>query len=259
MGALLAPITKGMPMRKGAIMLQIMAAILALVPGVAAAQAALKDSVPHITVVGHASTEVVPDIAILSLAVVTEKAKADDAADENARTAQALIAEIKAQGIDARDIKTQSVTLSPDYADVSDATRTLKPVLRGYIARNSIAVRVHAIDKAGALARHLIDMGANELEDVSFAYEHEDEAYDKLRDEAIRDARRRAKDYLPALGLRLGRVLEISPLEGGAAPRANLAFAAASAGRPAEAPIPIEPGTLTLQTDVQVTWELTAQ
>lgn len=242
-------------MRKSHI--QIIAAILALVPGAAAAQAALKDAVPHITVVGHASTQVVPDIAILSLAVVTEKAKADDAAAENARTAQALVEAIKQQGIEARDIQTQSVTLSPDFEEANDATRTLKPVLRGYIARNSIAVRVHAIDKAGALARRLIDMGANELQDVSFAYEHEDEAYDKLRDAAIRDAQRRAKDYLPALGLSLGRVLEISPLEG-AAPRANLAFAAAQA-RSAATAIPIEPGTLTLQTDVQVTWELTAQ
>ncbi len=240
--------------------IQIVAAILALLPGAAAAQVALKDAVPHITVVGHASTEVVPDIAILSLAVVTEKAKADNAAAENARTAQALIADIKAEGIDVSDIKTTSVTLSPDYEEISEGvSQTSKQVLRGYIARNSIAVRVHAIDKAGALARQLIDAGANQLEDVSFAYDHEDEAYDKLRDEAIRDAQRRAKDYLPAAGMHLGRVIEISPLEGAAEPRVNLAFAGASAARSAEAPIPIEPGTLTLETQVQVTWELTTQ
>lgn len=194
-------------------------------PGAAAAQVASKDAVPHITVVGHARMEVVPDIAILSLAVVTEKAKAADAVAENARTAQALVEAIKQQGIDARDIQTQSMTLSPDYAEMSDATRMVRPVLRGYIARNSIAVRVHSIDKAGALARRLIDAGANQLEDVNFGYGHEDEAYDKLRDEAMRDAQRRAKDYLPALGLSLGRVLEISPLEGGAEPRAKMTFA----------------------------------
>lgn len=235
----------------------ILAAILALAPGSAAAQAALKDAVPHITVVGHARMEVVPDVAILSLSVVTERPKADDAAAENASTAQALVADIKAQGIAAADIKTTSVTLSPDYEEISEGvSQTTKQVLRGYIARNSLAVRIHDLAAAGALARRMIDKGANQVDDIRFGYEHEDEAYDKLRDAAMRDALRQAKDYLPAADMSLGRVIEISPVEGVAEPRANLAFAAAPAARPAEAPIPIEPGTLTLQTEVEVTWEL---
>ncbi|MGB7125614.1 MAG: SIMPL domain-containing protein [Methylovirgula sp.] len=80
----------------------IVVALLTFLPGAAVAQAALKDSVPHVTVVGRASTEVVPDIAVLSLAVVTEKPTAKEAAAENAQAAQALVDEIKAQGIDAR-------------------------------------------------------------------------------------------------------------------------------------------------------------
>lgn len=250
-----------MPVRSNHLLPQALIVLLAFWPGAAAAQAALKDSVPHITVVGHASMEVVPDIAILSLAVVTEKAKADDAAAENTRTAQALVEQIKAEGIDARDIQTTSVTLSPDYEDVSEGTsRTSKRVLRGYIARNSLAVRIHALATVGALARRLIDMGANQLEGIDFGYEHEDEAYDKLRDEAMRDALRRAKDYLPAVGLSLGRVIEIAPVES-VATRSNVAMFASPASGAARPPasIAIEPGTLTLQTDVQVTWELTAQ
>lgn len=246
-------------MRKSHI--QILAVILALLPGAAAAQVALKDAVPHITVVGHASMEVVPDVAILSLSVVTERPKADDAAAENAQTAEALIADIKAQGIDASDIKTASVTLSPDYEEINEgASQTSKQVLRGYIARNSIAVRVHAIDKAGALARRMIDKGANQLDDVSFAYTRQDEAYDELRDKAMRDALRQANDYLPAAGMHLGRVLEIAPVETGAT-RNNVpmfASVASGASRPASS-IPIEPGTITLQTDVEVTYELTTQ
>jgi uncharacterized protein len=232
---------------------RIVLAFLTFAPSAAAAQAALKDAVPHITVVGHASTEVVPDIAILSLTVVTEKPTAEEAAAENARTAQALVAEIKAQGIDARDVQTQSITLSPVYDETSDGQSQLK--LRGYSARDSLEVRVRALGKAGAIARQLIDKGANEFEGISFKYEHEDEAYDKLRDAAVRDALRRAKDYLPAVGVKLGRVLEISPIEGGFEPRANMALAAAPL-RSSEVTIPVETGTLTLETDVQVTWEL---
>src|SRR2546430_2827072 len=65
----------------------------------------LKDSVPSITTTGIASTEVAPDIATISLGVNTERPNAANAARDNARAAQAMIDEIKAQGIEARDTK----------------------------------------------------------------------------------------------------------------------------------------------------------
>ncbi len=82
------------------------------VPGTASAQAALVDSVPHIVVVGHAHTEVAPDYAVLSLAVVTERPKAAAAAAANAEAAQAVIDAIKAQGIDPKDVQTSEVSLN---------------------------------------------------------------------------------------------------------------------------------------------------
>ena len=75
----------------------------------------LKNSVPTITTNGVASVEVVPDIAAISLGVETERPKAADAARDNALAAQAIVGEIKAQGIEARDIKTLLVTLAPIY------------------------------------------------------------------------------------------------------------------------------------------------
>jgi uncharacterized protein YggE len=61
--------------------------------------------VPTVTTNGEASAEVEPDIATISLAVDTERPKAADAARENARAVLAIVNEIKAQGIDAKDIK----------------------------------------------------------------------------------------------------------------------------------------------------------
>ena len=50
----------------------------------------LKNSVPTITTNCVASAEVVPDIAIISLGVDTERPKAAAAARDNARAAQAI-------------------------------------------------------------------------------------------------------------------------------------------------------------------------
>ncbi len=216
----------------------------------------LKDSVPSITTTGVASTEVVPDIATISIGVDTERPHAADAARENARATQAIVGEIKAQGIEAKDIRTLSITLSPVYDETSDANGHIKRSMRGYAARNLISVRIRDVTKAGALASQLMDKGANNFEGIEFDYSQKDAKYEALRGDAVRDALRKANSYVGAVGIKLGRILEIAtqpppePVTGAMSPRM---LGAARAPAPA---IPVEPGVQTLRTEVQVTWEL---
>ncbi|MEJ0050429.1 MAG: SIMPL domain-containing protein [Methylovirgula sp.] len=223
--------------------------------GAALAQVALTDSVPTITVVGHARTEVVPDFVTLSLAVVSEKPTASAAAAANAQAAQAVVQELEDQGIDPKDVQTSEVSLMPVYDNVSDAVgHTSSQKLRGYQARNGVKIRVSDISKAGALAGRLIDRGANEFQGLSFGATHEPEIRDKLNDEAMRDAVRKAKAFLPAAGVGLGQVLQIAPDDrGGLQPGV---FAKAMAPSVDYSPT-IEPGTLIYEAQVRVTWALT--
>jgi uncharacterized protein YggE len=225
----------------------------------ARAETALKDSVPTITVTGSAKTEIVPDIAVLSVAVVTERPRAAAAAEDNARAAQAMIDEIKAEDIDAKDISTVSITLSPVYDETHDVNgAVLKRTLRGYQASNLLAIRVRALDRAGALARKLLDKGANEFQDISFDSDEKDTAYAKLRGEAMQDALTQAKAYIAPVGLRLAHVLEITPLDTEREKIARYALdGGVGSGAAAPTDIPIEPGTITLEAQVQVVWELT--
>jgi uncharacterized protein YggE len=217
-----------------------------------------KDSMPSITTTGVASTDVVPDIATISIGVDTERPNAADAAHDNARAAQAVVGEIKAQGIDSKDIKTLSITLSPVYDESTDANgRIIKRTLRGYSSHNSMSVRVRDITKAGALARELMDKGANSLEGIEFDYSQKDAKYDGLRGDAVRDALRKANSYVNGLGIRLGRVLEIATEPPAPAPVAMSPRMLGAGSHEAAAAIPVEPGVQTLRTDVQVTWELT--
>ena len=149
----------------------------------------LKDTVPTITTNGEASAEVVPDIATIAFGIDTERPKAADAARENARAVLAIVNEIKAQGIDAKDIKTISVTLAPVYDEERDASGYVtKRTLRGYSASNSLNVRIKDIGKAGALASQMLDKGANRFDGISYDYSQKAEKYNELRAEAVRDA-----------------------------------------------------------------------
>jgi uncharacterized protein len=219
----------------------------------------LKDSVPAITTMGEASAEVVPDIAMISLGIVTERAKAADAARENASAAQAIVNEIKAQGIEAKDIKTVSVTLAPVYDEMRDANGTVsKRTLRGFAAIHSLVVRIRDIAKAGALASQLMDKGANRFDGISYDYSQRNEKYAALRGDAARDAKRKAESYVNALDKKIGRVLEIAarryepPMPAAMAPRLK----AAGPAQDAAIAVPIEPGAETLWTEVEVTFEI---
>ncbi len=219
-------------------------------------QVPLRYAVPSITVTGVASTEVVPNIAILSLGVATEKPKAQDAANENAGIAQNLVAAMKAQGVDARDIRTQSVTLTPVYDEVKDANGHLsQKTLRGYSAKTEFIVRVRNTDNAGKLAQQFMDGGANIFKGITFDYDQKEQKFDGLRADAARDALRKANIYVTALGLRLGRAIVIAPPNTQSMPGPMRATAFSDMDR-AATPVPVEPGVETLRSEVEVVWEL---
>ncbi len=246
------------PLRRLA-MLAGLATLLAPAAGVRAQEIlTLKDTLPSITTTGEASVDVVPNIAILSLGVETERPKAADAAEENAKASAAVVADIKAEGIDARDIATLGVTLEPVYDETTDSSgRVVKRTLRGYRARNDLSVKVRQIEKAGALAQQWIAKGANAFGGVEFDYDQKDARYDALRGDAVRDALRKATSYVNGLGIRLGRVVAIaSPGGGGYARPVGGAMSARAAPSAAAVAIPIEPGVQTLSVEVEVSWEL---
>ncbi len=208
--------------------------------------------IPSITVAGHATVPVVPDVVVVTLGVESERPRAADAAADNNRTAQALMETIKAAGIEPRDVATTSVGLEPVYDTPPKGTAKLT----GYRASLTLQVRVKPVDKAGPLIGALTDKGANSIESVDFVVSPDAQRDDQLRVDAMRDARHRAETYVGAIGLKLGRVLQIAP---GEVPvpgprrfdyRAKLAMAA-----PAP-PVPLAAGEEQQQAEVSVTFEI---
>jgi len=226
--------------------------------GVPALGVPLRESVPTVSVTGHASLDVVPDTALITIGVVTENAQAATAATENASAVQALIDSLKSQGIAARDIRTVRITLAPVY-DESDepSPRQRKRVLRGYKATNSFVLRVSPTARVGQLAGSLLDKGANMIENIEFDLSNKEGVLSRLREDAMKDALTQAKGYAAPLGLQPGRVLVIQPqnFSGGPIPMMRAAKASFAQADGA-AIVPVEPGTQTMELDTQVVFEL---
>lgn len=187
----------------------------------AAAQVALPMAtvVPDGTVLDvHATGRVsrMPDLATITAGVVTQ-APVAAAMSENAQRMDAVVKALKAAGIAARDLSTSNVALSPQYRYQDGKP----PVVTGYQASNSVAVRFRDIARAGAVLDALVRAGANQIDGPNLSLSDPEAALDEARAQAIAKARARAELYAKAAGLSVGRIVAIDEAgdNGGDRPR----------------------------------------
>jgi uncharacterized protein YggE len=230
----------------------ILAGLLAL--GLCGAAAAQETAPGRISVVGRASREVAPDFATVEIAVESRGPTPAAALDQNS-TAARKVAELAGEfGIAGPDLATASVSLRPGSKTVREPGGQMRDVPDGYQASNAVTVRVRDLKRLGALMRRLLDGGADRIGGVAFGLAEPGQSENAVRAEAVRDARRQAETLAEAAGLRLGRLESIvsPPREGAPAPVHSRAYAAKmSAGGVA---VPVEPGTLTVEAAVEVTY-----
>ncbi len=203
---------------------------------------------PTISVTGTGSIEAVPDMAMIILGVSHEAESARAAMDAVSAAMAAVLARLAAEGIEARDIRTEAITLDPprlDYAPVPPRA------VSGFVARNSITVRVRALDSLGGVLDAALADGANSLRGLAFGVSEPGPLLDEARRLAVADARHRAEVLAAAAGLALGPVLEIS--EGGAVRPMPMMRAEAAM---ASAPVPIAEGEVSLSASVSVLFAL---
>jgi uncharacterized protein YggE len=234
----------------------LLAAALVFAPIAAAA----KDSAPGtagapptVAVVGQASEDAKPDIATVSLTINVEKPTAAEAANENARRAEAVIAGLTAAGVAAKDVATVGLTLYPVWNNQSQPRS-----VTAYQAINRLAVRAQPIEKVGALIAQAVQNGA-EYQGVGFDVSDREAREDALRTKAVENAAHRAELYAR------GAVMKLGPLQTIRADAAQHVFPplldtvrAMPAGGAATPP-PIEPGLITLTETVSASWALTPQ
>ncbi|MTH78676.1 DUF541 domain-containing protein [Paracoccus aestuariivivens] len=207
---------------------------------------------PHaakLTVTGEASSSAEPDLAIITLGVSTEAETAAAAMSENSTRQKAVIDALQAEGVEARDIQTSGLNLSPKM----EYNNGQAPKMVGYQAQNTVTVRVRDIAGLGGVLDKLVATGANEISGISFAREDMAEAQDKARADAVKDARRRAELMAEAAGLKLGniRALSDSPISEG--PRPMMAMRAEAKS---DSAVPIAAGEVEVNARVSAVFDL---
>lgn len=218
------------------------ACLLALSLSPAFAQEAL--SPPHVRVSGEATLSVAPDTARLRAGVTATATTARGAGEANAKAMTSVMAAIRAAGVDDKDMQTSRYAIQPTFSDTSPRKIT------GYTASNNVTLTIRNLDGLGGLIDKLTAAGANAVGSIEFVVSDANKLLDKVRADALADARRKAQIYAEASGAKLGGVLALSEQVNTPMPMVAMMRAAPAADTP------IAAGESALHVSVNVAFEL---
>ena len=162
-----------------------------------------------ISVSGEGKVTAVPNLATVTVGVMTQANTATDAKNQNNDKINKVTAFIKSQGIDAKDIKTENYNLNPSY-DYTKGT----PAITGYQITQNVSVKVHNVDKSADTLNKIMDgvvnNGANQVYGVNLTLENPSDLQQQARNAAIENAKQKAQELAKTAGLTLGKVISIS-------------------------------------------------
>lgn len=154
-----------------------------------------------ISVAGTGSVTAIPDRLTLAFGVATNSPRVSEALKANNTSAQALIASLKANGLEEKDIKTSELSINPQF---DAAGREVK----SYNVSNTVTVTVRKIDATGELIDAVAKVSGNaiRISGLSFAVSDPAPLLATARDLAVKDATKQAEQLAKSAGVKLGKV-----------------------------------------------------
>lgn len=197
---------------------------------------------------GHGEVAHEPDIAEINVGVSVDADTASAAMTQQASKMNGVFSAVKAAGIADRDMQTSNLTLNPVYTYPKDQPARLT----GYKASNQLTIRVRDLKNLGKTLDAVVKAGGNTINNVSFDIDKPEPLQNEARVAAIKDAADKADLYAKAVGYRVKRIVTVNE-SGGYAPPRPVAMARMVQS---DASTPVASGELTINADVNVTFEL---
>jgi hypothetical protein len=190
-----------------------------------------------------------PTLAEVSVGMYSDGRDVTEVQMANSKKVNAIIAALKGLGIASADMQTNNYSIAPKF-DYKDGAQNVI----GYVVSQNLSVKVRDLSRVGAVVAKAGELGANQVNGVTFTIDDPTVQKQQARMMAIEDAKKKAEELANALGVKIVRVASFSEssTQPPAFPYAYRALDAAAA-----APIPeIQTGTLDVQSRVSVTFEI---
>lgn len=174
---------------------------------------------------GEGKVFAVPDIAAISFSILTEATTSKAAQNSNSTKSKQIVDFLKSQNIEDKDIKTTGYNIYPQYSYPLPTGRQVDPVplkaesvsypdyypgspkITGYQVNQSFEVKVRDLEKISTILDGLVSAGANQVNNLGFKVDNEEELKEQARELAIKDAKEKAKTLKKQLGISLGKII----------------------------------------------------
>ena len=232
-------------------MLRLISAVLicaAISPAVSAQTAPPPVEGPVVVTSGEATVKRVPDRAWVQITSESRARSPREAQKLNAAAMSAVVQQLKGAGLAADALQSRGYELQPEYYYANG-----RQTLRGYLARNSVEVRVDDLPRVGEIIDMAVTAGATSVGGVRFDLKDRAVAEREALRLAVEDARQRADAAANGAGLKVDRIVRIEEHRMSVTPPRPVMMAMrAEAGQAAPEP-PIEAGELELRASVTLT------
>ena len=218
---------------------------------------ATEDHRNTISVTGTGEISVAPDMALVSVGVVREAETARAALDANNKAMASVLAAMKNEGIEEKDLQTSNFNIQPRYFYPKRKANGEQPApkITGYIVSNNLDIRIRDLAKTGEILDSVVTLGVNSGGNIRFMNANTKDILKKARTAAVKDAVEKAETLADAAAVRLGNILNISENAIRPAP-VPLAQARTLAVQEDAGAVPIAGGENSYRVNVQISWEI---
>jgi uncharacterized protein len=187
-------------------------AVLLFLTGLTVAEDKLPPRV--VRVVGTSEVKVVPDRAVIELGVEKQDASASVAKQSADAAARRILASLRANEIDEKDIQTTFLSLQPQF----NYRKGMR--ISYFVAEQTMTITVRDISKLDVLLGSLIKAGGNRIDSIQYETSDLRKYRDQARELAVKAAREKAQALAQALGQEIGKAYSIEEV-----PESNYQYA----------------------------------
>lgn len=207
----------------------------------------------QITVRGTGSISARPDLLKMSVGVAQQDSTVKAAQAKVSATTDAMIAKIKAAGVEDKDYRTGQYTVEPvmDYGFAPEkGGPNQTPKLSGFRVTNMLDITLRDSAKGADLLDELTSAGANTVYNVSYTFADPDGLAKQAYENAVKDAEVKATKLASLSKVQLGKVVSVTEASANVPGPVYGDMASGKGGGGA-----IYPGQQSVQVDLIVTYE----
>ncbi|GGR93240.1 hypothetical protein GCM10010252_34850 [Streptomyces aureoverticillatus] len=168
---------------------------------------------PRLAVRGEAHLEVDPEIARIGITVSARGGDRRDALSDLTRRNTAVIDLVKSYGEAVERVETGAFSITPELTKRGKGER-----VRTYHGRVHITAELTDFTALGELTTRVADLELTRIDGPWWSLRPDSPAHRRARQEAVKEAVQRAREYAEALGTHLAALVEIADIGADNAP-----------------------------------------